>query len=297
MYGLKCALVDADGRRVATSGEDNPGVQDAKSDVVVGVTFLRKPGQVVANIWVVEKAKVRKESAHVTVSVDSSDAPTLLAIRAADVLRAAVLNWNRSSEAQTRATDSTSRAVANADSGAHGSNGPRAGFDRWTVGAGAVMIGEAGALGLGFAPAIQIAARLNPRLALALSFTGPASGQAYVAPLATARVRLELATFATALRLLEHRQFSLDIIQSIGGAHFSVRGEAAPPWIAQRTSAWAMASTTGTSAALAMSDHFALNVGLAALFVLPQPVVDVAQVSYRVQQPLLFVNIGINYGF
>jgi len=110
-------------------------------------------------------------------------------------------------------------------------------------------------------------------------------------------MRQELATLAIAWRVLGRQRLTLDLAQGFGFMHLSVRGEAQAPWVAQNASAWAAASSTGGSLGFRLSAHVGLTVSLAAVFLLPRPVLEVADVSYVAHQPLLLATAGFQYGF
>src|SRR6266542_1237424 len=88
MYGFEIALLDGKHSASLSLGKqfaEHTGL----ADVVGGVALLRAPGQASANIWISD-ATTGKESMRITVSIDDADAPSLLAIRVADLLRASL---------------------------------------------------------------------------------------------------------------------------------------------------------------------------------------------------------------
>jgi hypothetical protein len=125
----------------------------------------------------------------------------------------------------------------------------------------------------------------------------PVVGQSYSTTAATAELREELGTVAVAWRLLDQRYLTLALSQGFGATHLSVRGEAQSPWLPRSSSAWAAVSSTGACLGLRLSSHVGLDVAMAAVFVLPRPVLEVADVSYEVHQPLIFASAGFRYGF
>jgi hypothetical protein len=280
MYGLDVELADH-------PADHRPSDIGRSTDVVGSVALLRSAGQASATIGITE-ATTGKESMRITVSIDDADAPSLLAMRAVDLLRASLRDVAPKLEARRRAASELPN-----DEPTPSAEQPPV---RWTVRAGASSLWETGELGAGYAVNVALARRLSSRLALELSLMGPVIGHAYDGAAATANLREEIGTLSLARRLVEGR-LALDIVQGFGGAHLDARGEASSPWLDQSSSAWAAVSTTGGHVGLGLSPHLAIGVSVAAVFLLPRPVLEVGNTSYVVHQPMLLVSGGLEYGF
>lgn len=306
MYGLQVRLLD--GLDEAAALESSPAQHGKPDEVVGGVSLMRTPGQASARIWVTASAP-GKESVRITVSVAYADAPSLLAIRAADLLRASLRDLRSvdlappepkgkpDASPKSPATKAETKAETEGTVTFSAQSPPAQHLHRWSVHAGPAALLELGKLGAGWGATVQAKARVAHRLALAIDLTAPVRGQTYDAGSATAHVRQELATLAIALQLLATHPFNLDVFQGLGVMHLSVHGEAQSLWVPQDSSAWAAASSTGTTVGVALSEHFYLQASAAALFLLPRPIVDVADVSYMAHQPLLLVDVGLSFAF
>jgi len=130
-----------------------------------------------------------------------------------------------------------------------------------------------------------------------LSVVAPVMGQAYESTQATARLRQGLATLALYWRVLMKQRFALDVFQGVGIMYVTVRGETLSPWVSQSVSAWFAASSTGGRAELQMSRRLTLSVSCSALFLLPKPVLEVANTSYSTRQPQVLTTTGLAYMF
>jgi hypothetical protein len=289
MYGLKVTLLESNSG--ASDTDEPPADLGGAGEVIGAVVLVRAAGQASAKIWIAEKA-ASKESVHITVSIDDADAPSLLAIRAADLLRASLRDFEGTKIVRPEPQPGADAVVAGLASGPS-----FLAFDRWSIQAGAGVLWETGELGAGFAPSVRLLRRISARLALAVAIEAPVMGQTYAAFDSSARMRQELGVLAIAWRVLGSQRLSLDLFQGLGVMHLTVRGEAPAPWVSQSASGWAAASSTGGSLVLHLSAHAGLTVSLAAVFVLPRPVLEVAAVSYGVHQPLLLTSGGIHYGF
>lgn len=302
MYGLQVRLLEGADEAAAWDTSGQPG---KPPEVVGGVSLVRTPGQASARIWVAANAP-GKESVRITVSVADADAPSLLAIRAADLLRASLRELRGTDLATPQATpkpdDASREPAAKMDEDATVTSAAPSPtmthhLRRWSVFAGPAALFEIGKLGTGWGATAAARARVGRRLSLALSFTAPVRGQAYEAVGATAEVRQEIGTFAVALRLITAGALDLDVFQGLGVMHLSVHGEAQSPWIAQDASAWAAVSSTGLTARVALTEHWGLQVSAAGLLMLPRPIVDVADVSYMAHQPFVLLDAGLSFAF
>jgi hypothetical protein len=285
MYGFEVRLLDAP---LGASAPDQPPAEVGTGEVIGAVVLLRAAGQASAKIWIAEEAS---SGVRITVSIDDADAPSLLAIRAADLLRASLREVpTPTSPRPSQAAGSTVIAAS-----AGGPAGPT--NDRWFLQAGASVLWETGDWGAGFAPSLRLGRRLSERFALALAIDAPVVLQTYRASGASAQLRHEIAELAIAWRAAASRRLSLDLFQGLGVMHLSVRGEAQSPWIGQTASGWAAAATTGAGLVVRLSAHSGVALSLAAVFTLPRPAIEVADATYVARQPFLLASTGFQYGF
>jgi hypothetical protein len=292
MYGLKVNVVQ--GEEDASRWSAQHAEAGSSPDIVGSVALLRTLGQASARIRIADAATGR-EGQRITVSIDDVDAPSLLAVRAVDLLRASLRDANLAERAQPETRPQP--AVVHSKPNEASLGPPPEGFEPWAIRLGATTLWEAANLGMGMSVTAGIARRISPRVALEVTLMAPVVGQGYSVTGATARLRQELGIVAVAWRLVETRYLTLALSQGFGAAHLSVRGEAQSPWLPQSTSAWAAASSTGGCLGLRLSRHVGLDVALAAVFLLPRPVLEVADASYEVHQPLVLATGGIHYGF
>jgi hypothetical protein len=285
-FSRLCGELRMYGLQVQSSDREDGG--DAGKDLVGGIALYRAPGQANARIWIAE-ATTGKKSLGITVSIDDADAPSLLAIRAADLLWAGLRDFERADRRRERpaavvTADETSKPAA-----------PE--IEHWSLQGGMGAFWETGDLGAGLAAHGGVARRLSGRLALALEVVGSLTDQTYAAKSASAHLRGNLGLIAIQWRLWAGPRFSLDLVQGLGTAYLTVQGEAQGLWSGQRSSTWTAVSSTGACLGFALSPHVGLVVSASAVFLLPRPLIEVAEVSYTVRQPLLITTGGLRYGF
>jgi hypothetical protein len=286
MYGFEVRLLDARG---GLPDPDAPPAEVGTGDVIGAVVLLRAAGQASAKIWIAEEAS---RSVRITVSIDDADAPSLLAIRTADLLRASLRDVAAPATTgpQPASAGAALPAIAVVET-----QQPRG--QRWYVEAGASLLWETGEWGAGAAPSVRFGRRVSEHFALSLAVDAPVMSQTYRTAGATARLRYELVGLAMAWRAVAHRRVSVDLSQGLGVMHLSVRGEAQSPWTGQTAAGWAATATTGASLGLHLSDHAGVAVSLAAVFALPRPAIEVADATHVAHQPFLLTSAGFQYGF
>jgi len=290
-------------------GLDVQQIETAGADAIGGVSLVRSGGQPSARIWITAPAKSDKADkddendpddkiVRITITVADADAPTLLAIRAADVLRASLRDYrglvlpapaNAVSEAPALPA-----AVAVEAPAAPPASAARGGASPWTVTASASMLLDPGRLGMGLAPSLEVRRRLAERLFVMVEAIGPVMGHGVASSAGSAQVREALVTAALAVRLAERPRVALDLFTAAGPAYLAVHGDALPPWTAQSSSAWAGVFGAGARFTFRLTSRLALRASSAAMFILPRPVVDLGADSYAMGQPLVLSSLGLD---
>jgi hypothetical protein len=296
MYGFEARVFDA-------PAEASPSDEAATkvvpfSDVLGGVAMTREAGRASARIWLAPSGQ-RKEIVWITIDVSDEDAPSLLAIRAADLLHLGLRDESRASAGPVSAGTGRAVAALRSEPSTPARPSDPGIFGPWRLAMGAVGLWDATRLGLGWAPFIQGGARLTSRISLEGAWIGPVVGHSVSSGGATARVREEMINVAVALTLGTMGRMQVEVFEGVGAMHLTVHGEtqALTPWSPQDSSALAAVSTTGARVAARLSTHLRLTLVLAVLFTLPRPVVDVAGASSASSEPLLLSSGGLEYGF
>lgn len=296
MYGFEARIFDAPPD--ASPSDEAAAKVVPFPDVLGGVAMTREAGRASARIWLAPSGQ-RKEIVRITIDVSDEDAPSLLAIRAADLLHLGLRDEDRSPAGPLPAAKGTVAATLASGSSTPAPAGAPGTFDPWRLAVGAVGVWDATRLGLGWAPFIQGGARLTRRISLEGGWIGPVVGHSLSSGGATAQLREEMLTVAVALTLGTMGRVQIDVFEGIGAMHLSVHGEtqAQTPWSAQDSSALAAVATTGARVGARLSAHLRVTLMLAVLFTMPRPVVDVAGASSAFSEPLLLSSAGFEYGF
>jgi hypothetical protein len=278
-FSRLCGELSMYGLDVRPTGTDG-------SDAIAGVALGRSGGQPTARIWIAATPATDKV-VQITITVADANAPTLLAIRATDVLRASLRDFRGLVLPGAPPAAAVSTAVSPA---AHADAPVRS----WTATAAAAALYDPATVGLGLAPSIEVRRRLRGRWSVMLNLTGPVVGHSVASSVASAQVREALVTGVLALRIAERARATVDVFLALGAAYVAVRGDAQPPWMPEDSSAWAAASAVGARFAFRLTGRLAVSASAAALVIVPRPVLDVGPGSYAVGQPLILSSLGVD---
>jgi hypothetical protein len=273
------------------------------SGAVAAVALVREAGVTRADMWIAAESAERSNP-RITVSGDEKEAPNLLAIRAADVLRSTLLYRGRAESprlsekpAAPPKSETTTASLTEKRSASPGPTAVHGPSEPWRLGAAVAVVSDLGGLGTGMGPCLNLERHWPNRWAIGVLGVGPVVGQTVSNDNGSASLQQALGFFTLMFRLAGEERLVLHVFQGFGVAHWAVHGEAKAPWAAKDSSGWFAAAATGLRARLTLSRHMGLSLAVAALFLRPSPVVDLADQSYRATQPLPLATAGLDAQF
>ncbi|AUX41690.1 hypothetical protein SOCE26_031120 [Sorangium cellulosum] len=259
-----------------------------------------------ADLWIVDR--VTQKTVVRTVEVAGAAAPSVMAVRAVELLQASLL------EANLLAARSPPGGAASA-AGAGGVDvpddverwmeparrqagvapaAPRVGmFAGFGVEAGVTALLSAGGIGPALGPALRLSygagadggaaagggagagggVGLPSGLAARLTFAGPALGPALEGELGTVSVRQEMALLEVVWALETGGAVSPVLSAGVGGVHLFISGDPLPPLRSATGEVWSIAAALGAGAGVRVTDRAALLVDVHAIFAQPRAVV------------------------
>ncbi|WP_437680947.1 hypothetical protein [Sorangium sp. So ce131] len=258
-----------------------------------------------ADLWIVDR--VTQKTVVRTVEVAGAAAPSVMAVRAVELLQASLLEANL-----LAARSPPDGAAGAADAGrvdvpddvarwmepARRQAGmapaaPRIGmFAGFGVEAGVTALLSAGGIGPALGPALRLSygagadggagaggsagaggAGLPSGLAARLTFAGPALGPALEGELGTVSVRQEMALLEAVWALETEGAVSPVLSAGVGGAHLFISGDPLPPLRSATGEVWSIAAALGAGAGVRVTDRAALLLDVHAIFAQPRAVV------------------------
>jgi hypothetical protein len=253
------------------------------------IGLVRHAGSASVDVWLVDRASGKTTMRTIEVE-NGSDASSVLAIRAVDLLRASLREFS----AGTAPPDDV------------------AGVDRWTAGeavrsfaapaapstsvrAEALLLVEGG-LGVAVGPALAVSYRLLDSLEVGVGAAGPLLGAHLDTQLGSASTHQEEAWGELRFRVLRASIVSAGV-HAMAGVHFlAAQGEPHAPLRGQTESLAAFLAGAGADLDVAFSRTVAVVVAASAAGTAPRLGVAVARESSPIDAPIVGVSAGIRVG-
>jgi hypothetical protein len=242
-------------------------------------------GGTAADIWVTDR--VTGKTSVRTVEVNGTTAAADLAVRAADLLKASLLEATADTgRARPPAPADVQRWVQptpppkppRPENPPPPSRPPerRPFFTGLVLEAGGGLLYAPGGIGPAGCPALRLSYALRNGFGLRLGVVGPAIGAALESSVGTATVRQELGSLEVFHAFDVHP--SLVPVVSLGGGayHLHASGAPLPPYIGASGEIWAGLLTAGVGGAYRLTDRVALTLDMRGLLTAPRPVVTLA---------------------
>ena len=243
----------------------------AREEAFAAISLQRDRDGTTAQIHIVDRVTGKTVTRKLMIS-SAPDGPMLLAIRAADLLRTSFLELGpgeRPPEDVVGVEESPPPIEVVRFSRS---------LPRFQIAAGGMVTFEP-TLGLAAGAALAAHFRPIPRLQVGLEFVGPAFGGEYRADGGAATVRQEWGLLRTAWNfgaVDPGPRIEWGPVLGAGVVHLDARGEVEPPLVAEQATLWAFGALAGGQVESYFSEAVSLSLSLAALGLIPQPVVAVA---------------------
>ncbi|MGK3994857.1 hypothetical protein [Sorangium sp. So ce1024] len=296
----------------AGDGDVRAALERAAQDqgAFAAAAIFRSRSGAAADLWIVDR--VTQKTVVRTVEVAGAAAPSVMAVRAVELLQASLL------EASLLASRARPRPDGAADGGGvavpddvrrwmapvrrRAAADPAAGrpgmFAGLGVEAGLVALQSAGGVGPALGPALRLSyggeadrgeadrgggadggggdaggGVLPAGLAARLTFAGPTLGPALEGALGTVSVRQEMAFLEAVWALETGGAVSPVLSAGVGGFHLFISGDPLPPLRSATGEVWSVAATLGAGAGLRLTERAALLMDVHAIVAEPRAVV------------------------
>lgn len=256
-----------------------------------GVSLTRRSGSPAAEVCIADRVTGKTSLRSLAIG-KASDAPSVLAVRSADLLRASLREFtdDRPPPKDVVGVD-YERAPVAVETFARESP------PRFRLDARAAALGFSQSLGPGYGPSLALRYRAAPRLWISLLAVGPAVGASFETSLGSATLRQELAVAQAAVGVLSSDRFDLRCSAAAGAYHFSASGQVNPPLAPQRAQVTSFATGLGVEAELHLTSAFSVSAELGALVLAPRPAVALLDRQYDFAWPFLTASAGIGAAF
>jgi hypothetical protein len=295
MHGFEVIVVDATDQPSAAALAEVA----ERHTAVASVAFARAAGQASADVWVSDRVTGKTSLRSISTPAEA-DAPSLLALRATELLRASLREFP-SAEAQpadivgaeparapTHVREWAKEPVRDSSKQAH-----RA---AWWLELDAACLLPLPETSPALGPSAWVGHRPGEVWSVRAGFEGPLLGTELRTPEATAQIRYLVGLAEVGIDVRSTDQVALDLALSAGAMNLSVQGEAEGAWVGRTDSRWVLAGGAGADLTWAALDSVGLRTSVRALWTSPQTEVEIASTSFRVGRPSLLINLGVVVG-
>ncbi len=262
-----------------------------KEGAFAAISLARSPSSTNAEVCVADRV-TGKISLRSLALGDAKDAPSVLAVRATDLLRSS-LSELANSPAPPAEVVNVDRVAVPSEVRRFAEPPP----SHFRLDVRAAALGLAQRIGPGYAPSLSLSYRVLERVELAATFAGPAFGATYHASSGSAVARQLLGGASAALIALHTPRFELRPHAFVGVYRVDVSGEIDPPYAARSGQVTSFAAGVGLDASLRLSDRLSLGAGALALGLTPRPAVAVLSEEDRFSFPFVALNAGLGVEF
>jgi hypothetical protein len=280
VHAFEVIVVDAD--------DDTPSPADlakaAEQAFAVGtISLLRSQGLASADVWISDRV-TGKTSMRTIATAGRSEASSVLAIRAVDLLRASLREFGPGEPPPSDVV------------GAHPERSPKhvrewaaatTTRQHWSVNAGAVVQSTLSPLGNGYGPAVGLGYDASERLGFRLGFEGPLWGAKVSRQGSSLTLRNEQLFAGLGYRVVSRKGWAVELSVDLGAHHLQVQGTAAPPYVGRSNAAWTALAAGGLGFELWLTPAAALVLRGRAVFLAPRPVLRLETTEFPYGQPAL----------
>jgi hypothetical protein len=263
-----------------------------QASAVAAVSLLRSEGLASADVWISDRV-TGKTSMRTIATAQRSEAPSVLAIRAVDLLRASLREYPAGESpppevvgANPQRAPEHVRDWARSEPARHAS-----------VEASFVLQSTLSRLGTGFGPGVALGFKPSERLHVQAVFQGPLSGAGASGGGASLSLRQEQLFAQASYRLFGNARLAFEALAALGAHELHVQGDAAPPFAGHSESAWTALAAPGLGAEFGLTQSASLVIAGRAVFLAPRPVVHAALREYPYGRPTLDLSAGLRVWF
>jgi hypothetical protein len=255
------------------------------------ISFTRRADTTTADVWIADRA-TGKTTVRTLALRGVADAPSVLAVRAVDLLRESLHELG---------PEAPPPEVANVDRRPV-SEAVRAWAEPprppWRLRLEGTLLGELTGLTPAYGGGIADARRLSERVSLGLAFAGPLVGGTYEASTGTATTHQELGWVELGVTAYQNSVVELGGTLGAGVYHLTARSEQVKPPLASTSDDVVSAlGSLGVLASLHASEGVALSAGFSALLLTPRPAVAVGPEQTDFSEPLFRASLGMEVDF
>lgn len=252
-----------------------------------GISLARRSGEATAEVCIADRITGKTSLRTLAIGSDS-DAPNVLAVRAADLLRSSLQEFTSDEKPPPDVVGVDPEPAPRFKTPGKGERRSSLRLD-----ARVAALGLGQRIGPGYGPSLAFSYRAFDRIWVGARVDGPALGAIYTTSSGSALLVQELALARISGVVYRSERFEIRSALATGVYHFDARGQVEPPNLAQSAGVTTFAGGLGLEADLRLSRTFLVGVEVSGLLVTPRPGVAVLDERYLFRWPLVTASLGI----
>lgn len=262
-----------------------------EADAFAAISLMQGVGSPTARVCIADR--VTGKTTLRTLALDKArDAPSVLAVRTTDLLRASLREFAGSERPPPEVVNVDAKPSPPAVQ-----RFARAAPKRFRLEARVAALGLAQKIGPGYGPGLAFRYRLGQRFWLGALLIGPALGASLETSLGSATVRQELALAHLAASFWQTGALDVRATAAAGVYHLAASGVVDPPLSPVSDQVTSFAGGIGLEANLRLSAALLVGAELAGFALAPRPGIAVSTEQYRFEWPFLSLSLGLGVEF
>lgn len=255
------------------------------------ISFTRRADTTTADVWIADRT-TGKTTVRTLALTGVRDAPSVLAVRAVDLLRESLRELNSAEAPPPEVAHVDRRPVPPAVRAFVQSEPPP-----WRLRLEGTALVETGRVGAGYGVGLALSRRLSERFRAGLALAGPLIGASYRDTNGKASIRQELAWVELDANAYRAGPFAVAGVLGAGVYHLDARAQVEPPLVSRENQVTTFLSSLGLLLELRATDAVSAHAGVAALALAPRPGVAIADERTLFHEPLVRAYAGMEVDF
>jgi hypothetical protein len=288
LQGFEATIVERD----ASASSPEALAELAKSEgAFAGISLTRRVGAPAAEVCIADRVTGKISLRTIGIS-QAADAPSVLAVRAADLLRSSLREFSADQPPPPEVVGVDKAPVPVAVR--RFASAPAA---RFRLDLRAALLGVTQGFGPGYGPSLALSYRLLDRVSIGVQASGPVLGASYETQNGSASVRQELVLGRVLGAAYQSSVLELRPTLGAGIYRLDARGQVAPPLLARNAHVTSFAGGIGLEASVRLSRALLLGAELAAFELTPRPAIAVLDEQYLFAWPFVSASLGLGLDF
>jgi hypothetical protein len=261
-----------------------------KVDALAAIALVEQTGRTTVDVWLVDRVSGKTTMRTIAVR-RGADASSVLAIRAVDLLRASLREFETDERPPPDIVGVDRRPVPRAAAQLSSRPPPDV-----RCRAEALLLAEGARFGVAAGPSLGLSYRTTDWLELGILASGPLVGAKLETVEGSATMHQELGLLEARVSVLRSPLFDVGVNAALGVHLLSAEGQALPPLLSKSDRVASFAFAMGLAAEVKLSARIALGVTLRAVGMAPRVGVAVARESAVLALPVVLASGGIVVG-